>query len=116
MKTQVKHDVLIVPVRLSRELAMRLDRAVKLLNYGSRSRLMREAIEHYVSEILEAKAVEIRDIGLEEAGRLIEEYLTDNPGIHYVSEIAEALGIEFKTAFEAVKMLIKRGSVEVKKY
>jgi predicted DNA-binding protein len=115
LKVQAKHEVLVVPVRLSRELAGRLDRAVRLLGYGSRSRLMREAIEHYVSEILEAKTIEVRDVSVEEAGRLIEEYLTDNPGVHYVSEISEALGIEFKTAFEAVKMLIRQGSVEVKK-
>ena len=114
MKVQAKHEFLVIPVRLSKKLVERIDLAASLLGYGSRSRLIREAVEHYVDDVLGARLIEVRDVSVEEAIKLIDGYLSSNPGVHYVSEIAEALGIEFKTAFKAVDRLVKRGAVEVK--
>ena len=105
---------LIVPVRIRGELARKLDRAVKTLRYSSRSELIREAIEQHLGNTLENKMIEVRDVSVDEATRLIDGYLSKNPGAHYVSELAEELGLELDVAFRAAKRLTDQGLVKVK--
>lgn len=102
----------VIPVRLSKPLVERVDRAVKLLGHGSRSGFIREAVERYVVEVESARILEVREVSIDEASKLIDRYLSKNPGVHYVSEVAERLGIELKTAFKAVEKMMKEGVVE----
>jgi Arc/MetJ-type ribon-helix-helix transcriptional regulator len=104
----------IVPLRMTGALAAKLDKAVSMLRYRSRNEFIREAIEEHVEAALHSKVVEVKDVSIEQAGRMIDGYLSKHPGTHYVSEIAEELGLELSTAFRAAQELLKEGSARVK--
>ena len=105
---------LVVPVRVPGELAAKLDRAVSNLHYSSRNAFIREAIEQHISDRLESKIIEVREVPVDEAARMIDRYLTKNPGAHYVSELAEELGLELGVAFKAARALEERGAVRAR--
>jgi Arc/MetJ-type ribon-helix-helix transcriptional regulator len=105
---------LVVPVRVSGELAVKLDRAVSNLHYSSRNAFIREAIEQHINDRLESRIIEVRDVPVGEAVRMIDRYLAKNPGAHYVSELAEELGLELGLAFKAAKALEESGAVRAK--
>ena len=110
----MENKPVIVPLRMSGALASKLDKAVRLLRYRSRNEFIREAIEEHVEAALRSKVVEVKDFSIEQAGRMIDAYLSKHPGTHYVSEIAEELGLELGTAFRAAQKLLKEGSARVK--
>lgn len=113
MQTVVpKH--LIVPVRVPAELAAKLDRTVSKFHYASRSEFIREAIEQHVNDRLESKMIEVRDVSVKDATKMIDRYLAKNPGAHYVSELAEGLGLELDVAFKAARMLEAQGAVKAR--
>ncbi len=105
---------LIIPIRIRGELAAKLDRAVKTLHYPSRNEFIREAVEQHIRDTLESKIIEVRDVSDADASRMIDSYLSKNPGAHYVSELAEKLGLELDVAFRAAKKLLEDGTALVK--
>lgn len=98
-------------MRISPELGEKVDEAVSKFHYRSTSEFIREAVQERVKERLEEVVVEVRDVPVEEAAKMIDQYLGKNAGAHYVSDIAEALGLELGVAFEAVGALRRRGVV-----
>ena len=100
-----------VPVRIPPELGLKMDKVVSRFHYRSRSEFIREAIQEHVKGRLEEVVIEVKDVPVEEAARMVDRYLGKNAGAHYVSEIAEALGLELRVAFEAVALLKSRGAV-----
>jgi metal-responsive CopG/Arc/MetJ family transcriptional regulator len=72
------------------------------LGYRSRNDVIREAINRFIEDIEETKAIYIREISLEQAKKEIVEHLRRH-GSAYMSEIAEDLGIAIELAFKAVK-------------
>jgi len=109
--TAEKGDSVVIPLRLSRSLVKKLDEALRLTRLGSRNQLIREALEEYVGRTVAAKVLEVKEVSVGQAARLIDGYLTKNPGAHYVSELSEKLGIELGTAFKAVERLKANGAV-----
>lgn len=105
---------LIVPVRVPAELAERLDKTVSKLHYASRNEFIREAIEQHVNDRLESRMVEVRDVSVKDAAKMIDRYLSKNPGAHYVSDLAEELGLELEVAFKAAKTLEAQGAVRAR--
>jgi metal-responsive CopG/Arc/MetJ family transcriptional regulator len=105
---------LILPVRIPANLAAKLETAVSKLHYASKNEFVREAIDQYVNERLKGKMIEVRDVSVKEAAKMIDRHLSKNPGAHYVSEMAEELGLELDVAFKAAAMLRARGSVKVR--
>jgi len=113
LKTKKEKTQVIVPVRLQKTKLQKIDKAVKKLGYRSRSEFIRKAVKHYLENVLTQKIIELREVSVEEAVKLIDNYLTNNPGVHYVSEIAEQLGIDIETAFKAVEKMLKEETIEV---
>ncbi len=105
----------VVPVRLSGEVSERLDRAVAALHYRSRNEFIRDAIESHLEQMSGSGVVELREVSVVQAQELIEEYVSQHPGVHHVSELSEALGIELGTTFKAVRQLIDQRKVRVRK-
>ena len=66
-------------------------------------------------QMKKTKVVEMREVSVDGAVKLIDEYISKNPGKHYVSEISEALSIELDTAFEATQKLIESGEARKRK-
>jgi metal-responsive CopG/Arc/MetJ family transcriptional regulator len=104
----------ILPVRIPAELAAKLDAAVSRLHYASKNEFVREAIDQHVNEKLKGRIIEVRDVSVKEAARMIDRHLSKNPGVHYVSELSEELGLELGVAFRAAAMLREKGSVKVR--
>lgn len=75
----------------------------------SRSALIRQAVVEKLEELESVGITEVRDVTLEEATKLIQRFLSKNPGTHYVSELIERLGLEPAIAFAAAQKLIDDG-------
>jgi len=109
-----KERSIAIPIRIPKRLAKNLDKIVLSLGYKSRNQVIREALEQYVNNVMQAKVIEVKDHTVDEAAKKIDEFLSNNPGTHYVSEIAEALGLELNVAFKATKKIMDEGIAEVK--
>ena len=110
-----KERSIAVPVRIPKKLAKDLDKIAMSLGYKSRNQMIREALEQYVSNVMQARVIEVRDYSVDEAAKKIDEFLSNNPGEHYVSEIAEVLGLELNVAFKATQKIMEEGLAEVKR-
>ncbi len=102
-----------IPTRFTRSELARMDRTRVLMGVPSRSAFIRTAVLERVEEVEKMKVIEVRDVPVAEAERLIDRYMRGHPGRLYVSDIAEALGIELKVAFQAAQRLIDRGRARV---
>ena len=102
-----------IPTRFTRSELARMDRARSRLGLPSRSAFVREAVLGRVEEVEKMKVIELRDVSVAEAERLIDRYMREHPGRLYVSDVAEELGIELRVAFQAAQRLIDRGRARV---
>lgn len=98
-----------IPLRIRKQTAQNLDYLVRRLHARSRNEIIRDAIEQYTAQMMKTKIIEQRELSTDEAVKLIDKYISENPGRHYVSEISEALGIELDTAFKATQKLLESG-------
>ncbi len=98
-----------IPTRFSESQLRRMDRVRSLLDIPSRSQLIRDAVADKLEAAENMGILELRDMSVDEAVTLIDQYLKSNPGTHWVSEFIEKLGIEPKIAFEAVQRLVEAG-------
>jgi hypothetical protein len=98
-----------VPTRFSSFELTRLERARELLGLPSRSAFIRQAVLGKIEELETVGVAEVREVTREEAEKLIDRYLSKNPGTHYVSELIERLGLEPRIAFSAAQKLIDEG-------
>lgn len=71
----------------------------------------RKAIEDELERLGETEILSIRDASVEEARKLIEEYLDQHQGLTYPSDIADYYGLELEPVFEAVKQLKAEGKI-----
>ena len=110
-KKKTSKDTVIIPVRMQRNVAEKLDLLVERLHAKSRNEIIRNAINEYTEQLMNTKIIEMRDVSVDEAVKLIDKHISKHPGKHYVSEVSEALGIELNTAFKATQKLIESGSV-----
>jgi hypothetical protein len=102
-----------VPTRFTRSELARMEHARGVLGLPSRSAFIREAVLGRLEAVEKMKVIELRDVTVGEAERLIARYMREHPGAGYVSDIAEELGIELKVAFEAAQRLVDRGRARV---
>jgi Mn-dependent DtxR family transcriptional regulator len=65
---------------------------------------------------MKTKIIEMRDVSVDEAARLIDDYISKNAGKHFVSELSEKLGIELGTVFKAAQKLIESGEAKKCEY
>lgn len=98
-----------VPVRFTEKELSRMERAGTLLGLTSRSAFMREAILEKLHEVETMGIIELRDVTVDEAVKLIDRHMRKNPGTHYPSDFMEKLGIEPRIAMEAIQKLIDEG-------
>ncbi len=110
-----KKNTVTIPLRLSREATQKLDLLVKRLHAKSRNELIREAIHQFTELMMSTKIVEVRNVSVEEAAKLMDDYISRHPGKHYVSDLSEEFGIELGTAFEASQKLIDSRATKKRK-
>jgi hypothetical protein len=74
--------------------------------------MVRELVRGAVGyRLREAEPMAVRDTSRSHVEKLIDGYLTKNPGSHFASEITEALGLDFRTTIEAIKRMIDSGKI-----
>lgn len=113
LRTAVKATAAI-PTRYSRVEVEEIERARRILGLPSRSAFIRAAVLGKVEEVKAMRVVEMLDVPVDRASKMIDEYLRKKPGVHYVSELIEKLGLEPRIAFDAVKKLMQDGRARVR--
>lgn len=99
----------VIPTRFTSSELRRLEKSRELLGIPSRSAFIRQAVLGKLEDLEMVGVTEVRDATMEEATKLINRYLSKNPGTHYVSEFVERLGLEPRIAFAAAQKLIDEG-------
>jgi predicted transcriptional regulator len=74
--------------------------------------LVRLAVTEYTSKAGMMKLVNLRDIPMPEAKRVVERYLKKHPGTVWPDEMAEELGIDYRIVLAVVKELLAERKVE----
>ena len=54
----------------------------------------------------------MKNVDVNEAKRLMQDYLKAHPGPNFASEIAEALGLELDITFETINNLLAEGRIK----
>src|SRR3990170_5995864 len=90
-----------IPKSMYMKIKSLIDQGV-FLNF---SEFTRKAIEDELKMLGETEMISVKKASIEEAKKLIMEYLDEHPGAVYPSDIADHYGLELETVFEAVKQL-----------
>jgi len=91
---------------------MKIKRLIDAGLFLNFSDFTRRAIENELERLGETEILSVKETSVEEAKRLIEEYLDQHPGAFYPSDIAAHYGLELEPVFEAVKQLTAEGKVK----
>ena len=98
----------ILPIRTYEKIGMLIEDGM-FLNYSD---FARTAIENELARIGSIDLIEIKDYTLEEAKKLILEYLQNHGGEVLPSDIADHYGMELDICLKAVKALIEERKIE----
>ncbi|KPV62063.1 MAG: hypothetical protein AOA65_2101 [Candidatus Bathyarchaeota archaeon BA1] len=97
-----------LPVRTYEKIGRLIEDGM-FLNYSD---FARTAIENELARMGAMNLIEIKDYTLEEAKKLILEYLQNHGGEVLPSDIADHYGMELDICFKAVKALVEERKVE----
>jgi Arc/MetJ-type ribon-helix-helix transcriptional regulator len=97
-----------VAVRLSRADYARIRELIEAGLYRSSADFLREAVREKLRTM---EVISVRNLDLEDAEKMIENYLTEHPGPSFASEIADALGIDYGITFKAIHKLLEEGKI-----
>lgn len=102
-----------VACRISRSTYMKIKRLIEAGLFLNFSDFARKAIENELDRLGETEILSVREASVEEARRLIEEYLDQHRGPVYPSDIAAHYGLELEHGFELKKAIesYREGSV-----
>ncbi len=101
-----------VSSKVSKSTYMKMKRLIDAGMFLNFSDFTRKAIENELERLGETEILSIRDASVEEARKLIEDYIDQHQGPVYPSDIADHYGLEIETVFEAVKQLKAMGKVK----
>ena len=100
-----------IPTRFSVKQIAEMDRLIKKLGLRSRSELIRDAVDHYLTEKGSLRIIELRDISLDEAKEEIIQYIKGK-GETDAFDIANDLRLDLDLTTRALKELWEEGEVE----
>ncbi|KYH40036.1 MAG: hypothetical protein AYL33_006710 [Candidatus Bathyarchaeota archaeon B63] len=101
-----------VACKISKSTYFKIKRLIEAGMFLNFSDFTRTAIENELERLGETEILSVREASVEEARRLIEEYLEEHHGPVYPSDIANYYGLELEPVFEAVKQLKAEGKVK----
>jgi len=97
-----------VAVRLSRADYARIRELIEAGLYRSSADFLREAVREKLRTM---EVISVRNLDIEDAERMIEDYLAEHPGPSFASEIADALGIDYGITFKAIHKLLEEAKI-----
>jgi len=91
---------------------MKIKRLIDAGMFLNFSDFARKAIEDELQKLGETEIISTRETSVQEAKKMIEEYLNQHQEPVYPSDIANHYGLELEPIFEAVKQLRAEGKVK----
>jgi len=91
---------------------MKIKRLIDAGMFLNFSDFTRKAIEDELENLGETEIISIRETSVQQAKKMIEEYLNQHQGLVYPSDIADQYGLELESVFEAIKKLKAKGKVK----
>ena len=101
-----------VSSKVSKSTYMKIKRLIDAGMFLNFSGFTRKAIEDKLEKLGETEIISIKETSVQEAKKMIEEYLNQHQGPVYPSDIAGHYGIELEPVFEAIKQLKAEGEVK----
>lgn len=101
-----------VSSKVSKSTYMKIKRLIDAGIFLNFSDFTRKAIEDKLEKLGETEIISIKETSVQEAKKMIEEYLNQHQGPVYPSDIADHYGLELEPIFEAVKQLKAEGEVK----
>ena len=101
-----------VSSKVSKSTYIKIKRLIDAGMFLNFSDFTRKAIEDKLENLGETEIISIRETSVQEAKKMIEEYLNQHQGLVYPSDIAEQYGLDLESVFEAVKRLRAEGKVK----
>ena len=101
-----------VSSKVSKSTYIKIKRLIDAGMFLNFSDFTRKAIEDELEKLGETEIVSIRETSVQEAKKMIEEYIDQHQGPVYPSDIANHYGLELEPVFEAIKQLKAEGKVK----
>jgi len=101
-----------VSSKVSKSTYMKIKRLIDAGMFLHFSDFARKAIEDELEKRGETEIISTRETSVQQAKKIIEEYLNRHQGLVYPSDIADHYGLELEPIFEAVKQLKIEGKVK----
>lgn len=101
-----------VSSKVSKSTYMKIKRLIDAGMFLNFSDFTRKAIEDELEKLGETEIISIRETSVQQAKKIIEEYLNQHQGLVYPSDIADHYGLELEPVFEAIKQLKAEGKVK----
>jgi hypothetical protein len=73
---------------------------------------VRLAVREYAGKAGVTKLLNLRDVPLSEARRVVERYLREHSGAVWPDEMAERLGLDYRIVLAVVRQLLKEDKIE----
>lgn len=90
----------------------RIKKLVRAGGADSVAELVRLAVRHYAAKSGAIRLMNLREVSVQEARRVVERYLKSHPGIVWPDEMAEELGLDYRAVLKVVQGLQREGKVE----
>jgi Arc/MetJ-type ribon-helix-helix transcriptional regulator len=90
----------------------RIQKLVRAGGADSVAELVRLAVRDYAAKSGAIRLLNLREVSVEEARRVVERYLKSRPGIIWPDEMAEKLGLDYRIVLKVVQDLQREGKVE----
>ena len=101
-----------VSSKVSKSTYVKIKRLIDAGMFLNFSDFTRKAIEDKLEKLGETEIISIKETSVQEAKKMIEEYLNQHEGPVYPSDIADHFGLELEPVFEAIKQLKAEGEVK----
>jgi Arc/MetJ-type ribon-helix-helix transcriptional regulator len=96
-------------VRLSKSDYQKVEKLIDAGLFRSFADFLREAVRDKLGSM---EVVSVKEVSVQEAERMIEDYLKAHPGPSFASEIADELGLDFEVTFKTITKLLEEGRIK----
>lgn len=101
-----------VSSKVSKSTYIKIKRLIDAGMFLNFSDYTRKAIEDKLEKLGETEMISMKETSVQEAKKMIAEYLNQHQGLVYPSDIADHYGLELEPVFEAIKQLKAEGKVK----
>jgi Arc/MetJ-type ribon-helix-helix transcriptional regulator len=101
-----------VSSKVSKSTYTKIKRLIEAGMFVNFSDFTRKAIEDKLENLGETEIISMKETSVQQAKKIIEEYLNQHQGLVYPSDIANQYGLELEPVFEGIKQLKTEGKAK----